>query len=167
EMSYHGLSQHVNFEELPAPGDRFVLQELIGEGTYGEVYSARDTITGKLPFMSSPVSVTRRLCNICSPNLWLMELNPVHISRIHTIYIYIRSTPILSSYLYCQYEYSVGGAALYIYSQPTISLLAVEGEFLPLPSLIHTKDSEFSTWLLNDSSCSAKKHTAYIRQLTT
>ncbi|PSN47191.1 Myosin-IIIa [Blattella germanica] len=45
-MSYHGLSQHVNFEELPAPGDRFVLQDLIGEGTYGEVYSARDVVTG-------------------------------------------------------------------------------------------------------------------------
>jgi myosin-3 len=46
-MAYHGLSQHVNFEELPAPGDRFILQDLIGEGTYGEVYSARDTVTGK------------------------------------------------------------------------------------------------------------------------
>jgi serine/threonine protein kinase len=45
-MAYNGLSQHVNFEELPAPGDRFVLQDLIGEGTYGEVYSARDTVTG-------------------------------------------------------------------------------------------------------------------------
>jgi hypothetical protein len=47
KMAYHGLSQHVNFEELPAPGDRFILQDLIGEGTYGEVYSARDTVTGK------------------------------------------------------------------------------------------------------------------------
>jgi myosin-3 len=47
EMAYHGLSQHVKFEELPAPGDRFVLQDLIGEGTYGEVHSARDTVTGK------------------------------------------------------------------------------------------------------------------------
>jgi len=47
-MAYNGLSQHVKFEDLPAPGDRFVLQDLIGEGTYGEVYSARDTVTGKL-----------------------------------------------------------------------------------------------------------------------
>jgi serine/threonine protein kinase len=47
-MAYHGLSQHVNFEELPSPGDRFTLQDLIGEGTYGEVYSARDTVTGKI-----------------------------------------------------------------------------------------------------------------------
>jgi myosin-3 len=46
-MAYNGLSQHVNFEELPAPGDRFILQDLIGEGTYGEVYSARDTVSGK------------------------------------------------------------------------------------------------------------------------
>jgi myosin-3 len=47
-MAYHGLSQHVSFEELPSPGDRFILQDLIGEGTYGEVYSARDTVTGKI-----------------------------------------------------------------------------------------------------------------------
>lgn len=46
-MAYNGLSQHVKFEDLPAPDDRFVLQDLIGEGTYGEVYSARDTVTGK------------------------------------------------------------------------------------------------------------------------
>lgn len=46
KMAYRGLSRHLNFE-LPAPGDRFVLQDLIGEGTYGEVYSARDTVTGK------------------------------------------------------------------------------------------------------------------------
>ncbi|XP_068982765.1 myosin-IIIb-like isoform X2 [Bombus flavifrons] len=39
-MAYHGLSQHVNFDVIPDPGDRFVLEELIGEGTYGEVYSA-------------------------------------------------------------------------------------------------------------------------------
>ncbi|XP_076234684.1 myosin-IIIb isoform X3 [Calliopsis andreniformis] len=40
-MAYHGLSQHVNFDVIPDPGDRFVLEELIGEGTYGEVYSAQ------------------------------------------------------------------------------------------------------------------------------
>jgi serine/threonine protein kinase len=45
-MAYRGLSRHLNFE-LPAPGDRFVLQDLIGEGTYGEVFSARDNVTGK------------------------------------------------------------------------------------------------------------------------
>nr|CAD7410400.1 unnamed protein product [Timema poppensis] len=41
-MSYQGLSHHVNFDQLPEPGERFTLQELIGEGTYGEVFSARD-----------------------------------------------------------------------------------------------------------------------------
>jgi myosin-3 len=45
-MALRGLSQHLNFE-VPPPGDRFVLQDLVGEGTYGEVYSARDTVTGK------------------------------------------------------------------------------------------------------------------------
>nr|XP_012145788.1 PREDICTED: myosin-IIIb isoform X2 [Megachile rotundata] len=45
-MAYHGLSQHVNFDVIPDPEDRFVLEELIGEGTYGEVYSAHDNETG-------------------------------------------------------------------------------------------------------------------------
>ncbi|XP_033323906.2 myosin-IIIb isoform X1 [Megalopta genalis] len=45
-MAYHGLSQHVNFELIPDPDDRFTLEELIGEGTYGEVYSAHCKETG-------------------------------------------------------------------------------------------------------------------------
>ncbi|KAK9300084.1 hypothetical protein QLX08_007125 [Tetragonisca angustula] len=45
-MAYHGLSQHVNFDVIPDPEDRFVLEELIGEGTYGEVYSAHCNETG-------------------------------------------------------------------------------------------------------------------------
>ncbi|KAF4520317.1 hypothetical protein B566_EDAN004377 [Ephemera danica] len=43
---YHGLSQHVDFDQLPSPGDRFKLEQVIGEGTYGEVYCARDQDTG-------------------------------------------------------------------------------------------------------------------------
>lgn len=46
-MAYRGLSRHVDLEALPEPGARFSLQELIGEGTYGEVYSARETATGE------------------------------------------------------------------------------------------------------------------------
>ncbi|XP_037032331.1 myosin-IIIb-like isoform X7 [Bradysia coprophila] len=45
--TYIGLSQHIDFARLPTPGDRFELQDLIGEGTYGEVYSAKDKTTGK------------------------------------------------------------------------------------------------------------------------
>nr|XP_018914102.1 PREDICTED: myosin-IIIb-like isoform X1 [Bemisia tabaci] len=46
-MAYRGLSRHVDIEGLPSPGNRFTLQELIGEGTYGEVFCALDTTTGK------------------------------------------------------------------------------------------------------------------------
>lgn len=49
-MAYRGLSKEVNLDALPEPGTRFNLQELIGEGTYGEVYSARDTTTGEFYF---------------------------------------------------------------------------------------------------------------------
>lgn len=35
-MAYVGLSQHIDFLSLKSPADRFELQHLIGEGTYGE-----------------------------------------------------------------------------------------------------------------------------------
>lgn len=44
--AYVGLSQHIDFGRLPSPRDRFELCDLIGEGTYGEVFSARDRQTG-------------------------------------------------------------------------------------------------------------------------
>lgn len=48
EMAYlEGLSQHIEFNKLPVPTDRFELQVLIGEGTYGEVFAAKDKETGK------------------------------------------------------------------------------------------------------------------------
>lgn len=46
-MAYNGLSQHVDFVRLPNPGERFELLDLIGEGTYGEVYSAKDKHNGR------------------------------------------------------------------------------------------------------------------------
>jgi myosin-3 len=75
-MAYNGLSQHVKFEELPAPGDRFVLQDLIGEGTYGEVYSARDTVTGK------PLS--RASCVLLCFNLTPDKLSALQIILLHS-----------------------------------------------------------------------------------
>ncbi|XP_058834413.1 myosin-IIIb-like isoform X4 [Topomyia yanbarensis] len=46
-MAYNGLSQHVDFLRLPNPSERFELLDLIGEGTYGEVYSAKDKHSGR------------------------------------------------------------------------------------------------------------------------
>uniref|UniRef100_A0A182WDQ6 non-specific serine/threonine protein kinase n=1 Tax=Anopheles minimus TaxID=112268 RepID=A0A182WDQ6_9DIPT len=46
-MAYNGLSQHVDFSRLPSPNERFELLDLIGEGTYGEVYSAKDKHSGR------------------------------------------------------------------------------------------------------------------------
>ncbi|KAL0851257.1 hypothetical protein ABMA28_007093 [Loxostege sticticalis] len=47
DMAYRGLSQHVELDRAADPRDRFTLQDLIGEGTYGEVYCARDKKTGR------------------------------------------------------------------------------------------------------------------------
>ena len=52
-MSYKGLSDHIDFDQLPDPSSRFRLEEVIGEGTYGEVFKATDLETGKnFPFKS-------------------------------------------------------------------------------------------------------------------
>lgn len=69
-MSYRGLSQHVNFEKLQDPGDRFLLQELIGEGTYGVVYSARDSETGQSKINNKLVTTYKYIINI-SANILL------------------------------------------------------------------------------------------------
>jgi hypothetical protein len=45
-MSYLGLSEHIDFESLPSPGGRIRLDEVIGEGTYGEVFRAFDLEIG-------------------------------------------------------------------------------------------------------------------------
>lgn len=45
-MSYLGLSEHIDFESLPDPSGRIRLDEVIGEGTYGEVFRAFDIETG-------------------------------------------------------------------------------------------------------------------------
>nr|XP_026486396.1 myosin-IIIb-like isoform X3 [Vanessa tameamea] len=47
DMAYRGLSEHVELDRAADPQDRFTLQELIGEGTYGEVFCAKDKKSGK------------------------------------------------------------------------------------------------------------------------
>jgi len=44
---YHGLSQHISFEQLPEPAERFQLEQVVGEGTYGEVFCAKDRDSGQ------------------------------------------------------------------------------------------------------------------------
>ncbi len=46
-LAYSGLSSVIEVDKLPDPGQRFTIERLIGEGTYGEVHEAFDTETGK------------------------------------------------------------------------------------------------------------------------
>lgn len=73
--AYIGLSQHIDFCRLPSPGDRFELQELIGEGTYGEVYSAKDKETGKHVAVKILETITDNLEEIEEEYLVLRDLS--------------------------------------------------------------------------------------------
>lgn len=59
---YAGLSHNINFALLPSPVGRFDLVEIIGEGTYGEVYHAKSKDNGtpkeplNLPSTEFPLS---------------------------------------------------------------------------------------------------------------
>lgn len=44
---YADLSKSIDFSILPDPVNRYELLKVIGEGTYGEVYRARDRQTGE------------------------------------------------------------------------------------------------------------------------
>lgn len=52
-MSYLGLSEHIDFDSLPDPSGRIRLDEVIGEGTYGEVFRAFDIDAGKVATLLS------------------------------------------------------------------------------------------------------------------
>jgi len=41
------MCQRFGLKSVPSPDGRFTIDELIGEGTYGEVFRAKDTVTGK------------------------------------------------------------------------------------------------------------------------
>lgn len=62
-MSYLGLSEHIDFESLPNPGGRIRLDEVIGEGTYGEVFRAFDLEMGMFLFSPSFLSFLNGIVN--------------------------------------------------------------------------------------------------------
>jgi len=53
---YDQCSSEIKFSELQEPEETWLLIDLIGEGTYGEVYSAKNKHTGTVihHFNSSP-----------------------------------------------------------------------------------------------------------------
>lgn len=73
--AYVGLSQHIDFGRLPCPGNRFELNELIGEGTYGEVYSAKDKLSGKHVAVKILESISDNLEEIEEEYLVLRDLS--------------------------------------------------------------------------------------------
>lgn len=94
--AYSGLSQHIDFGRLPAPGNRFELLDMIGEGnqpdipalvanadnpskciagTYGEVYSAIDKTTNKHVAIKILETITDNLEEIEEEFLVLRDLS--------------------------------------------------------------------------------------------
>lgn len=72
---YAGLSQHIDFNRLPCPGNRFELQDLIGEGTYGEVYCAKDKKSNKHVAVKILESISDNLEEIEEEYLVLRDLS--------------------------------------------------------------------------------------------
>ena len=64
---YAGLSQQIDFDALPEPGERFSLETLIGEGTYGEVHAARD----REQHGTSAPRRCRCVCVCVAPAYWI------------------------------------------------------------------------------------------------
>ena len=54
---YAEYSKIIKFDTLPDPTDTWELVDKIGEGTYGEVHSARNKHTGRIPLASVHVCV--------------------------------------------------------------------------------------------------------------
>ena len=47
DLNYHNLSSVLDIGSLSEPGTQFEIKDLIGEGTYGEVYEAFDNINNR------------------------------------------------------------------------------------------------------------------------
>ncbi|CRL04515.1 CLUMA_CG017591, isoform A [Clunio marinus] len=88
-MAYIGLSQHIDFNKLSVPTERFELQHLIGEGTYGEVYCAKDHVSGKGVAIKILESITDNLEEIEEEFLVLKDLSKGHdnLPEFHGIFL--------------------------------------------------------------------------------
>jgi len=53
-MDYYRMCQRFGLSSVPSPDGRFTIDELIGEGTYGEVFRAKDTTTGN--YLPKPIN---------------------------------------------------------------------------------------------------------------
>ena len=54
------MSEHIPLEELPDPTGKIRLEIIIGEGTYGEVFKAYDSVNRKFQFIFSFISARSR-----------------------------------------------------------------------------------------------------------
>jgi AGAP011099-PA len=54
---YADLSECINFSKLADPSSRFKLIKVIGEGTYSEVFSALDKVTGNRQILTSSMII--------------------------------------------------------------------------------------------------------------
>ena len=75
---YNTYTKVIKFTELPDPTETWELQDLIGEGTYGDVYTGRHKVTGiymYLPFCLRIV-VSNTYCVFCFVCLHLVFCLP-------------------------------------------------------------------------------------------
>ncbi|KAL7032575.1 hypothetical protein ACKWTF_007349 [Chironomus riparius] len=77
-MEYKGISQHIDFCRLPTPGGRYELTQVLGVGTYGEVYRAKDKITGNQVAIKVLETIAENLEEIEEEFLVLRDLSNKH-----------------------------------------------------------------------------------------
>lgn len=85
---YNGLSHHINFALLPSPVGRFDLCEVLGTGTYGEVFSAKCKDTGRTVAVKVMENIADNLEEIDAEFLVLRDLclHP-NIPSFHGLYL--------------------------------------------------------------------------------
>ncbi|XP_068215254.1 myosin-IIIb-like isoform X2 [Palaemon carinicauda] len=88
KMAYMGMSQHIDFDNLPDPNTRFELLEIIGEGTYGEVFAAKDHDTGESVAIKIMENIGENLEEIEEEYLILKDLSlHPNLPAFHGIYV--------------------------------------------------------------------------------
>ncbi|XP_060877961.1 myosin-IIIb-like [Metopolophium dirhodum] len=109
-MDYYRMCQRFGLNSVPSPDGRFTIDELIGEGTYGEVFRAKDTTTGEFVAIKILEDITGNEEEIEDEYLALRDLSlHPNIPSFHGIY-FVKGSKQLNDQLWFVMELCQGGS---------------------------------------------------------